>query len=393
MTPYILHSAILIGLGYCFYQLFLKGITFFSINRWLLLAFLPLSFLLPFLEVSEEWSVWEEEVVDESIGHESDSPPYPSQSEFGAGSQGGTEPFVNLNKLQKNIKQDSIANENLEFALSENTAYQLDRGVNLPSERTTLINSKNNAENKYAAINWLKNFNWFLIIKYIYLFGILIFFTRFILNFFSLLFKIIKNPSIKEGAFKIIHLNQNIAPCSFANYIFINPNKYDQKTYDQILKHEKIHISKWHSLDIILTEILIAVQWFNPFAWLYRKVVENNLEYLTDQLMLTNGDDRQAYQMSLLKVSVPNFSLQLATNYNHSFLKKRIIMMNAKKSPVRSSWKYLLVLPIIGLSIICLNTVKSIANGQNVPIENQTDLIDVDDNEQNVNIELQEKKY
>ncbi|WP_299516759.1 M56 family metallopeptidase [Mucilaginibacter sp.] len=131
------------------------------------------------------------------------------------------------------------------------------------------------------------------------------------------------------------------------NSIFINPEKYDWDTYNQILIHEKIHVRQLHSLDILIGEIAIVFQWFNPFIWLYRKAIENNLEYLTDDLVLADKmADKKSYQLSLLKVSTPNYSLRISTNYNQSLLKKRIMMMNAKKSNLHILWKYIMLCPV-----------------------------------------------
>jgi len=127
------------------------------------------------------------------------------------------------------------------------------------------------------------------------------------------------------------------------------------------LDHEKIHIQERHTLDILLAELVVIVQWFNPFAWMYRKAVENNLEFLTDFQMLNKGTERETYQLNLLRVSVPQMPLNLTTNYNQSFLKKRIAMMNVKKSSASSSWKYLLLLPLLALTVITLNPIQLIA--------------------------------
>ena len=333
---YIIHSSILIGLCYLTYQLFLKKETFFFFNRWLLLSFLPLAFLLPHLEVPKGWSLKE---VKQIGTYEYEQPQIANCSP--------TKTEIKLTEKETPIKSEMATIPIIEKAAEANN---------------TTGNIK--PEISVSIFNRSENISWTGLVKNIYLIGLALFSFLFLVRFLSLIVKIFRHTSITESGFKIITTDQNIAPCSFWNFIFINPNKYDPATYEQIVQHEKIHISEWHTADILLSEILTAVQWFNPFAWLYRKAVENNLEYLTDQLMLTKGTDRQVYQMSLLKISVPHFSPRLATNYNQSFLKKRIIMMNAQKSPVRSSWKYLLVLPILGLSIICLNTVKSVANDQ-----------------------------
>src|SRR5207253_812991 len=116
---------------------------------------------------------------------------------------------------------------------------------------------------------------------------------------------------------------------------------YDEETFQQIILHEKVHIRQRHTLDILFAEIMLVFQWFNPFAWIYRREVEDNLEFLTDdQLTQKEHVNKQRYQLSLLKVSAPHFPLSLTNNYNQSTLKKRIAMMNKKKSSLHTGWKY-----------------------------------------------------
>ncbi|RZL62169.1 MAG: M56 family metallopeptidase [Pedobacter sp.] len=161
---------------------------------------------------------------------------------------------------------------------------------------------------------------------------------------------------IKDGIFRIVELDSDKAPCSFGNTIFINPAKYDWETYNQILTHEKVHIKQGHTFDLMLAEIVLVFQWFNPFAWLYRKELESNLEFLTDDSVLYKHHiDLEDYQLSLLKVSVPNLSMNITTNYNQSLLKRRIVMMNSKRSNVHIMWKYLMIAPLLVLLVCGLN--------------------------------------
>lgn len=89
----------------------------------------------------------------------------------------------------------------------------------------------------------------------------------------------------------------------------------------------------------------------------------NNLEFLTDQSLLSKGMEKQSYQMSLLKVSVSQKPFNLTTNYNNSFLKNRIIMMNEKRSSITSVWKYLFIIPLFFLSVITMNAVSTGTTG------------------------------
>jgi hypothetical protein len=201
--------------------------------------------------------------------------------------------------------------------------------------------------------------------------GVAAFGLNFLLQVIVLLRQAYKSPAIQDGQFRIVELDTDKAPCSFGNYIFINPAKYDWETYSQILLHEKIHIKQGHSFDLLLAELMLVFQWFNPFAWLYRKELENNLEFLTDSDVLNNNEvERELYQMSLLKVSVPNLSLRITTNYNQSLLKKRIVMMNAKKSNIHTTWKYFFLLPLMAFLMCAFN--EPMAYRAPVVIKSQT---------------------
>jgi hypothetical protein len=193
-------------------------------------------------------------------------------------------------------------------------------------------------------------------VVYLYWFGVIIFGLNFLLQIVVLLYKAYANPAIVDGKFRIVEIPEDKAPCSFANTIFINPEKYDWETYNQVLLHEKIHIEEKHTFDLLLTEMMLIIQWFNPFAWQWRKELESNLEYYTDDLMLQNNDiHKENYQMSLLKVAAPHFPLSLTTNYNQSLLKKRLLMMNSKKSNLQTTWKYFFLLPIVALFVCSFN--------------------------------------
>ncbi len=191
---------------------------------------------------------------------------------------------------------------------------------------------------------------------YLYLFGVVRFGANFLVQLGVLLYQSYARPVIQDGRFRIVEVSGNRAPCSFGNTIFINPEIYDWETYNQILIHEKIHVSGRHTLDIVLAEIAVVVQWFNPFAWLYRREVENNLEFLTDADVLLHQEvERSAYQLSLLRVCAPHLPCSITNNYNQSLLKRRIVMMNSKRSSLHTVWKYFFLIPILTGLVCTLN--------------------------------------
>ncbi len=137
-----------------------------------------------------------------------------------------------------------------------------------------------------------------------------------------------------------------IVPFSFLNKIYLHKEQHQEPELYDIFEHEDVHVKGLHSMDILMFEILLIVCWYNPFVWLMRRAVRQNLEYLTDQQVLNKGVDRQTYQYSLLNVSKQGASLGLSNRFNFKFLKKRIMMMNKKKSSKLELSKYAFLLPI-----------------------------------------------
>jgi hypothetical protein len=301
MMPYIHHVALLLAGCLSFYKVLLQKETFFRLNRWVLIACLALAFTLPVVQVPQQWSFRKPEAAVS----------VPSVSLFTTenGTPIAQPPLLPVSPLQAEVKTQSIS-----FS---------------------------------QVMTWL---------VWLYWMGVIIFGINFLLQLGTLYYRAYTLPVIKDGRYRIVELTGDQAPCSFGNNIFINPEKYDWDTYNQILLHEKIHIRQGHSFDILLAELGLVFQWFNPFAWIYRKELETNLEFLTDDQLLRRQEvDKTSYQMSLLKVSAPHFPLSLTTNYNQSLLKKRVLMMNAKKSNLHTTWKYFFLAPLLIILVCLLN--------------------------------------
>ncbi|MGC4038954.1 MAG: M56 family metallopeptidase [Chitinophagaceae bacterium] len=302
--------SIIIAVCFIFYKIFLQKETFFRLNRWVLMTFILFAFVLPFVSVPAKWSL--------------------------------------RNTVVKAV-QSPILNKETQTPVKE-----------IPSNVITTTPVNNNPS--VASTQPGETVSWTRWVYYLYISGLIIFGVNLLFQFVTLLIQCYKSPVVKDGIYKIIEVSGNKAPCSFGNYIFINPEKYDWETYSQILLHEKIHCHQKHSIDILLSEILLVVQWFNPFAWLYRKQVETNLEFLTDASMIDkNAVEISGYQMNLLKVAAPHLPLGITTNYNQSLLKKRIAMMNEKKSSMHTAWKYFFLLPLLTFIVCALNQPIAVA--------------------------------
>ena len=129
---------------------------------------------------------------------------------------------------------------------------------------------------------------------------------------------------------------------SFFGFIFIDPTRTEEESFPLILEHEGIHKREWHSVDRILVELFVMINWFNPVAWMFRKSVIQNLEFLADSAVLRKGTDPMKYQLSILNQYIGSASI---TNQFSSQIKNRIKMLN-KNYKLGSRWKLFLLVPL-----------------------------------------------
>jgi len=70
-----------------------------------------------------------------------------------------------------------------------------------------------------------------------------------------------------------------------------------------ILRHEQVHVSQWHSIDIIVGNVARILQWVNPFSWYYKKGLEENLEFIADNETASRVPSKKQYQLTLVRAS------------------------------------------------------------------------------------------
>lgn len=190
----------------------------------------------------------------------------------------------------------------------------------------------------------------------IYFAGLLIFALKFLFEILSLSQLISTSEITKEGRYKFTLVKEHIAPFSFFNWIVINPKQFLPKELDLIVKHEKVHVRQLHSLDLIGAQILCVVLWFNPFVWLYKKSLNQNLEFIADSDTQQTTACEKSYQELLLKTSIKGHNIAFVNNFYNSLIKKRIVMLQKNKSNKYSKYKLALVLPLLAIFLMSFNT-------------------------------------
>ena len=287
---YILKSSVCLVVFYLFYRLLLSRETFHRFNRVALLSILLLSCLLPLVEVTVE--------------------------------------------EQTEVHQTMMTLEQwLMLADMMNTADVTD----LQAEEVTVT--------------------WIQVALLVYLAGILLFALR---NGYSLLklgglLKSGRKENLSEYIDEgekvtlIVH-DRDIAPFSWMKYIVISEKDLDENGRE-ILIHELAHIQNRHSWDLLVADICIFFQWFNPASWLLKQELQNIHEYEADETVIEKGVDAKQYQLLLIKKAVGTRLYSMANSFNHSKLKKRITMMLKEKSNPWARLKYLYVLPLAAIAV------------------------------------------
>lgn len=287
---YILKSSVCLAIFYLFYRLLLARETFHRFNRFSLLGILLLSCLLPLVEVS--------------------------------------------------VKQETEVHQTM---LTLEQLLMMADAVNA---------TEAGASAETATVTWIQ------VALLVYLAGIVFFAFRNVCSLVRLLMLLKSGkkedigsylPSRKERVTLIVH-NRDIAPFSWMGYIVISRKNLEENGRE-ILIHELAHIHNRHSWDLLVADVCIFFQWFNPASWLLKQELQNIHEFEADETVIKEGVDAKQYQLLLIKKAVGTRLYSMANSFNHSKLKKRITMMLKEKSSPWARLKYLYVLPVAAIAV------------------------------------------
>ena len=211
---------------------------------------------------------------------------------------------------------------------------------------------------------------WIDMLLGIYWAGVAVLSLRLVWQLFSIIrLAVISRKQEVEGI--TVHLLRGEgSPFSFFRWVFMYPSTLEGKQLHEVMVHECTHVSGLHSLDTLFSELFSLACWFNPFAWLMKQEVRMNLEYLADESVLSDGNARKSYQYHLLGLAYrqPKDSTKIANNFNLLPLKKRIKMMNKRRTSEIGKAKYLLFAPLAG-ALLMVSNIESVAReiGGQVP--------------------------
>ena len=195
-------------------------------------------------------------------------------------------------------------------------------------------------------------FPWRALMLLVYMAGILFFVIRHLWSLGRMLrlLRVSRKEDLGDGITLFVHDDKEVAPFSWMKNIAVSETDLAESR-EAVLTHERAHIHNRHSWDLLLGEVCVFFQWFNPAAWLLKQELQTIHEYEADEWVIENGIDAKTYQLLIIKKAVGARLYSIANSFNHSSLKKRITMMIKKKSNPWARLKYAYVLPLAAVAV------------------------------------------
>ncbi|RRO12539.1 M56 family metallopeptidase [Flavobacteriaceae bacterium 14752] len=195
--------------------------------------------------------------------------------------------------------------------------------------------------------------SWNDVLLMVYVLVGLVLLARFVYQFFKL-HKLLRQTAYKTiDSYKLHIVDNSVNPFSFFKHILISRADYESENFKMIFAHEKVHINQYHSVDILLANLYCVLFWFNPFVWIYKKSLVQNLEHIADDISVKTLSDKVKYQYLLLNHTFQDNHFQsLQTTFFQSSIKQRIMMLNKSTTAKIYALKSIVVLPILVLLFI-----------------------------------------
>ena len=179
----------------------------------------------------------------------------------------------------------------------------------------------------------------------VYLLGVLVMGLLFLFKMGRLIALIIRSPKQKMDGYTAVYTHRDQGSFSFFRYAFFP----DETVSPNIVQHEKSHIAHGHSWDILFVELMMVLQWFNPFIYLYKRELQSLHEYTADHDVVANGVDKRNYMMLILQQCTAVDFSTMSNNFSLILTKKRIKMITRNEKARRLWWRLLATIPVLAL--------------------------------------------
>jgi ABC-type multidrug transport system fused ATPase/permease subunit len=189
-------------------------------------------------------------------------------------------------------------------------------------------------------------FGWAQVLPLVYAVGALFFLVRLGAHLVRLFVLVRRNGIRRNGALRVVAVDRDFSPFSFLGLVFINARGLPPGDLRSILAHELVHVRQGHSIDVLLMELAVVLQWFNPFVWPYKKALRETHEYLADSGVIAQGFGAATYRRLVYEQHVGPALFEFGNNFKQSQIKRRILMLSRKPSSRAARLKLLLALPL-----------------------------------------------
>ncbi len=320
---YMLKTALCLSVFYLFYRLWLSKETFHRFNRMVLIGLILVAFVIPSLKVSQNFHLPQIEQV-----------------------------FDHLNNPEEEMEPQLNPQE-----MKQVTTIAVHTQVEKEKSDFTIFTPVN--------------------LGILYLGGALLVLMHYLFSI-ACIYRLIRHGEKKcwKGKIRLVIHQQNVAPFSWRHCIVLSRQDLEEHG-EEIIAHEQAHIRNKHFRDLLLAEVFILFQWFNPAMWLFKKELKVIHEFEADESVLKGGIDAKKYQLLLIQKTVGSRLYSMVNSFDHNFLKKRITMMLKEKSKPWKLSKYLIVLPLAAIAAVLFarpNLLNMNDQGENVFIQDTLDV-------------------
>ena len=323
---YLVLSAVCLALLYGVYRLALSRTTLHRFNRIMLLLIIGLSAILPAIRISA--------IGDRPLSH-----------------------------VQNTVKEDAFSGSKVdspqlpaEWSGEAFAEYVPLGDVEAPAER---IDVKTSVSTGVKIVEMLTQMDWITILTYLYLMGVAFFMIRLLIGIIRVeTLCRLGGRKLNDGSVLLVCDGQ-FQPTSWRHTIIISRSDYESDNSRMIIEHEQAHIHHRHSIDVMLAQMVCALQWFNPAAWALKRSLQEVHEYEADAAVLADGLNECQYQLCLVQAALSGRIGYVTSNFADCSTKKRITMMKRSQSSPFACFRALLLLPAVAVLILMSSACKS----------------------------------
>ena len=334
---YLVLSSLCLALLYGVYRLALSRTTLHRFNRTILLSIIGLSAILPAVKIQGvaigDGSLWSLLVTKRTV---------PSVTE--------PSPMA-------------------EWSFETISEYVPVEEIEVPAERTDV---KTSVSTGVKVAETVTQMDWVMMVTYLYLMGVAFFMIRLLVGITraETLCRL-GGRELPDGS-KLLVCDGEFQPTSWRRTVIISRRDFESADSDIIIEHELTHIHCRHSIDVVISQITCALQWFNPAAWALKRSLQEVHEYEADATVLADGFNERDYQICLVQAALNAKIGYVTSNFADCSTKKRIKMMKTTRTSPWTRCRALLLLPAVSVIILLASACKSDA-GQGAPSAAQTE--------------------